>query len=260
MSKDSSDKILPAQDSNHVDESAEIFQLEYENAKSRLAEQQETLRDFSHEGMRMFRLIILLIAAIAAFVGALSPDLLVHFGDTIISESCAVSSEFGCVSVGMITILSGILLVIAAVLNVVAAGHEAVGTFNFTNPEDIYQSLKNPEVSVTQHHKNQLEECIKRIDHNDRIISGTESILAMGKFVLLLSIFGFASLFYITSTGAALPAVYWFIAFILIFIPPILIFSYVPKRYLKVDRWSFSYTSLYDRNYEEKISDSSDDE
>ena len=87
-SKAESDKIT-VQPTTYA--SVDVLEKEYTNAISRIEHQHEILTEFSREGMKMFRILILFVAVPATIIGAFSFDTLLTLSDFLLSSDIAVS-------------------------------------------------------------------------------------------------------------------------------------------------------------------------
>lgn len=212
----------------------EVLEAEYTNAKDRLAQQQETLQEFSQEGIRMFRLRLLLVAAPAAILGALSPDALLQVGQSLLSNDCAVMASVGCIPVHILSIVTGGLFVIGAGLEITAAGYESRGIQNLTNPKDIKDASQS-NVSLAQYHRNRLQDYLERIKDNDRVISAEEELLAFGKISLYFTTFGVATIAYVLLSSTPISSVIWGMALLIYFLPVYISTRALPKSYWRTD-------------------------
>lgn len=226
-----------------------VLVSEYQNAQDRLAEQQETFREFSNEGMNIFRLLLLFVAAPAAILGALGSGVLGQFGQSITSSTCAVQTGVDCISMLHLTGTTTLGLFLTAVLHIAPAGYEARGVHNLTNPSDLHEVLNSDE-SSTEYYRRRLREYRDRIEHNDRIIHYQEGFLGIGKGVLVSTIGGLAVLSYPILIGPPLPAViFWAVMIIALFGGLATLYSF-PRPYTKADRPGFlSFNPLYSLDY-----------
>lgn len=232
----------------------QILEIEYERARERLSEQQETLKEFSREGLKIFRLFLLFIAAPIALLGALDPQTLFQARDLLISGDCAIFGLRSCAfSIKAISSLTGVFLVMCAGMNLFASGYEARGVYNATNPEDINEVISDTKPEG-DYWKERLKAYQKRIDHNDRIIWVKESLLVLGKVTFLLSIFGIVSIIAVVMNESPLRSPVWLAVLVLFLSPSAYLLLKSPPEYRDTDVFS-SYSPLYDNNYKQESDD-----
>ncbi|SFS92636.1 hypothetical protein [Halostagnicola kamekurae] len=232
-----------------------ILQTEYEGAKERLSQQQDTFKEFSREGLQMFRLLLLFVAAPTALFGALDPQTLVQVNDLVTSNYCTISGIEGCLmSMKWVSALTGSFLVLSAGMNLFAAGYEARGVHNASNPEDLHRIISNDDFEE-DYWRERLKTYRERIDHNDRVIWIKESLLALGKVTLLISIFGITSVIVVTMIGSPLKIRQWLTVLLVFLFPMLLSLQKAPKRYADADAFR-RYTPLYEVNYKSQPTDS----
>lgn len=225
----------------------QVLEIEFQNAKQRLTEQRETLKEFSKEGARIFRLMLLFVGAPLAILGALGPQVLLNLSDTLTSNQCLITFPSGCLSASLITILTGLGLIFSAIFNVLAGGFEARGAHNLTNPEDIHLTIQSNR-DISDHLRERLIDYRDRIEHNDRIIHIQESLLMSGKFLLILSIYGVGTLIYALLSNVEIRFINWAIVFLIHFLLLGLLLLYVPKEYVGSDTW-IRFSPLYSLDY-----------
>jgi len=192
--------------------SDQVLKLEYENAKQRLSTQQETIKAFSEEGARYSRLILVLIGAPLAVLGALDPTTLTQLGNAIVSNECIVSTF--CLPIKYATVAGSIGLLTTVIANITAGGYEAYNTRNITNPSDLHKTISS-ETSLPEHLNTRLQDYKSRIEHNDRIIFSLDRILMIGKCSLLLSIIIMSLVAYRLLVGTTISPI-WLIVMLLI--------------------------------------------
>jgi len=222
----------------------DVLSDEGENAKERLSKQHETLREFSQEGMNMFRLLLLFVAAPAAILGALSPEGLQRLGEVLLANECAIGTAQMCLSTNWLSIFTGGLFVFAAGMNIVASGYEARAIHKITNPEDVVDTI-TLKPSLRDYRERQLTNAVKRIHHNNRVISVMEQFLTFGKIFLYLGAFTTGTLAYIILSRSSIPAIHWIIALVVYFLPLGYYIRKTPTDYRRADNVSTS--PLYDR-------------
>ncbi|OAQ53305.1 hypothetical protein HTG_07445 [Natrinema mahii] len=232
----------------------DILQAEYEGAKERLSQQQDTFKEFSREGLQMFRLLLLFVAAPTALFGALDPQALVQVNSIITSNDCAISGLGGCMmSMKVISALTSIFFIVSAGMNLFAAGYEARGVHNASNPEDLHRIISNDDFEEN-YWRNRLKTYRDRIDHNDRIIWMKESLLALGKVTLLISIFGISSVIVVIMIDSPLKIHQWLTVLLVFLFPMLYSFRNAPKVYLDADAFR-RYIPLYEVNYKSRSAD-----
>lgn len=231
--------------------SEQVLQLEYENAKQRLDTQRESIRSFSKEGARYFRLLLILIGVPLAVLGALDPTTLSQFGGTIVSDKCIIESSYLCLPMRGATVLSFVLLLLTAIANVTAGGYEAHNIHNISNPEDIHETISSQR-SVSEHLSIRLQDYRDRIEYNDELIFALDSILGFGKTTLVLSIFIISILAYRILAGTTVSLGLLIVLFMILG----LVFKAVP--YVLPDNFSntdsiLNFSPPYSRQYKEEI-------
>lgn len=227
----------------------EVLAIEHQNVKDRFSEQHETLREFSQEGMNIFRLVILFVAAPAAILGALSPENLQQLGELLLSNECAIRNGSTCIPIHFITFMSGLLLVLAVSVNVAASGYESRAIHNYTNPEDVILTIES-NFLMQEYYNNRLIESVDRLDHNERVIMVMEQFLAFGKVFLYLSIFTITTLVYVILSDSPIPLIRWAGLLFLYLLPIVYYMRELPQEYLRAD--NATTLPLYDR---EKVVD-----
>lgn len=231
---------------------AEILEMEYQNGIERLRQQQDTFQEFSREGMRIFRLLLLLVAAPAAILGALSPQIIANLGNVLLSGSCALTYSGGCVPIGWVSISTGALFLISMFLNVAASGYEAHGVRNLTNPNDIDSLLADSDKGKIAYLKEKLHQFQGRIRHNDQIISAEELLLGTGKSTIIFTMYGAASIIYVIVADSSVPVIIWLIGFMISMLPVYWFFRDTPDLYEQQDHFFFGGTPIYDREKDPK--------
>lgn len=255
-----SDEALEDGEEEKMDEpipDEQILEIEYENAKRRLGEQRETLKEFSNEGARYIRLLLLFIGTPLAILGALDPDTLLRTIRNLTSTECVVTFPVDCLSANLISILVGITLIFSIVTNILAGGFEARGIYNATDPNDLQQTI-HFDNSASEYLQDRLKDYRDRIEHNDRVIHTEESLLVGGKFTLILAVYGLGTLAYALLTEVTIQFVIWIgilaALWAIIFLPLI----YLPSNYMQSDRF-IRFNPLYDTEYESGSEKTNDD-
>jgi len=215
------------------------YQEEYENAGARLQEQRQTLENFSNEGLRVFRLSVLLVGVPVAVLGAIDSQSLGNTVELLYSTDCAVSSLSVCIA-DMKSILYLIVpaFLITVLLHIMSSGFEARGVHNQTNPDDIYK-IRNHQLSEREYYKKKLSVYEGRIEDNDRVIFAIETFLGFGKFFFSVSVSGMFILTYVLAFGEPFEGL-WILSVVLIILGASHVF---PTSYHKADGgrpWNFT--------------------
>lgn len=219
--------------SGDSDTHQEVMRIQYENAKQRLNQQREEVKEFSQEGLRTFRIIILLVAGPAAILAALELELLYELIDFLTSNRCAVENI--CISTYDITRAAFVLLVLSVFFSIIASGYEVRGIHNASNPEDIHRTTSQDE-SLSDYYSRQLNEYQKRIVHNDKILHIEESLLSLSKVSLTFSVYCIIPIIYVMVTGSRIKLEY-LIALLASFVIIVAALSYYrPAGYITSDR------------------------
>ena len=163
----------------------DVLQSEYENAKERIKQQREELKEFSREGLQIFRLSILLVGVPATVLGAFKPNSLSQLIESATSSTCVVS-EF-CLPTYMFTYMAFVAYLFGVLLNIMASGYESRGAHNISNPEDI-NKITSSNDSLMKYYHRRLKTYEKRITHNDRLLHVEESVLTGGKITLSFAV------------------------------------------------------------------------
>ncbi|MFD1564421.1 hypothetical protein ACFR99_12775 [Haloarchaeobius amylolyticus] len=221
-----------------------ILETEYENAQERLNQQQECLKEFSKEGMQMFRLILLFVAAPIALLGALDPQTLYHVNSAIMSNDCVTPVLGPCISFRTASYVTGTFLIISAGVNLFGAGYEARGVHNLSNPKDISWVLSTDH-SEKEYLQDRLETYRNRIKHNDSIIGVKEFFLAFGKFTLLLSIFGITTIAAALIIGSPIGPLQSVFVLLLFLLPMVSQLRNAPDAYMDTERYP-GYSPIYE--------------
>jgi len=246
-------------ENNYHNNELEILEYELEKANERLSQQKKTLREFSQEGMNIFRLILLFVAGPAAILGALSPETLTEVTGVIFSNECTVRVPgWGCVSFQYYTIATGASIALSAIANIAGAGYEARATYAFTNPTDIIEATQQ-DISKYKYKKKRLEDTVERIEHNNRIIRMMEEFLAIGKAFLSFSTFLVLSLVYLGITGSEISLLVWLVALLIYYSPLLAYIRYFPDSAYRADR-VINQDPLYDRDRVEKYIEKNEQE
>lgn len=165
----------------------QALEKQYESAKSRLSEQRDTFKTFSNEGVKVIRVLLLLITAPAAILGAFNYSTLLRLLSYLTSNSTATIVITSPVPVSLISTIGVLGLLVASLMHLVAAGFDARGIRTATNPNDLYRSVSEG-WSEREHLEEMLDMYMLRIDQNDRVLNELESFLAIGKVGLALTI------------------------------------------------------------------------
>jgi len=168
-----------------IDLDSDVLKEELEMAKSRLQEQRDTLSNFSDEGLRVLRLLLLFITAPAAIIGALNFEILNEIYILALSDQDVINIYFGAFTANTVFKGSMVIYALALILNTSAMGLEARGIANGSNPNDVFLALTN-EYDRVEYYKVKLREYVVRIDHNDRIIAVMEQFLAVSKACIMM--------------------------------------------------------------------------
>lgn len=233
---------------------------ELENSKNRLGEQQNTLRSFSKEAMKMVRLLILLVGVPIALFGTLGPDTWQKTIELLLSNDCIVSMGAVCLANRVFSIFSGAMVIFTMVLNVGAAGLEAHGVRNHTNPIDLSRILEDKFDDGSPYLRDRLEARKSRMRHNDQIISTMEKILAVSKATLVFAIMGSSTLAYGLVAQTPINSLLWALFLLL----PVLVFGFIsknlPKDYIQQDSILNGGDLIYDRSedYKSMVQEESD--
>lgn len=188
--------------------SLDALEREYNNALARIEHQHEILTEFSREGMKMFRILILFVAVPATIIGAFSFDALLNFSNFLLSSELAISvvQDSGLTNQDVF-IATGTFVVLSVGFHVLAAGQEFKGIRNQTNPNDI-DFVLNHNVSDESYLRMKLELLSSRIEENRRTLGVMESVLAVGKLFALMAVGGVAILLYNIATGGPLSVLF----------------------------------------------------
>ena len=184
--------------------SDQVLKDEYENAKQRLSTQQETIKSFSEEGARYFRLILILIGVPLAVLGALDPTTLSQLGNSIVSDKC-ISDAPLCFQIRHAMVVGSIALLTTGIANIAAGGYEAYNTRNISNPRDIHETISS-ERSSSDYLRTRLQDYADRIEQNDKIIFSLDRTLMIGKLALLFSIIIISIVGYRLLVGTPVPS------------------------------------------------------
>lgn len=172
------------------------LRTEYESARARFQEQRETFKEFSNEGLNVFRLSILLVGVPAAVVGAINPQSLTRIVGSLYSTECAIDAFSVCLlDMTFVTDLAVRTFLLAILAHIMASGFEARGTHNETNPNDIHEVLAEEPVEAG-FYRMKLRKYERRIENNDRIIFAMEFLLGAGKFLFVTAVAGAVVLAY----------------------------------------------------------------
>jgi len=221
--------------------SVDVLEKEYTNAISRIEHQHEILTEFSREGMKMFRILILFVAVPATIIGAFSFDTLLTLSDFLLSSDIAVSvPQNGGLTNQDILVTTGTFITLSVGLHVLAAGQEFKGIRNQTNPDDI-DFVVDHNISKESYLRMKLRLLKNRIKENRKTLSVVESILAVGKLLTLISVVGVGILLYNIAIGRPL-SVFVLLGLIIIVAAALVKF---PSSYLRSDTF-FSDDQPYD--------------
>lgn len=227
-SKAESDKIT-VQPTTYA--SIDVLKREYASAISRIEHQHEILTEFSREGMRMFRILILFVAVPATIIGAFSFDTLLRLSDFLLSSDIAVSvSQDSGLTNRDILVTTGTFIVLSVGLHVLAAGQEFRGIRNQANPDDI-DFVVNHNISEESYLRMKLRLLRNRIKENRKTLGVIESILAVGKLFALVAVGGVGILVYNIASGRPL-SVFLLLGLIIIIVAALVKF---PSNYLRSD-------------------------
>lgn len=237
-SKAESDKIT-VQPTTYA--SVDVLEKEYTSAISRIEHQHKTLTEFSREGMKMFRILILFVAVPATIIGAFSFNTLLTLSDFLLSSDIAVSvPQNSGLTNQDIVVTTGTFITFSVGLHVLAAGQEFKGIRNQTNPDDI-DFVVDHNISEESYFKMKLSLLRNRIKENRKTLAVIESILAVGKLFTLMSVGGVGILLYNISSGRPL-SVFFLLGLSIIVVAALVKF---PNSYLRSDTF-FSDDQPYD--------------
>lgn len=180
----------------------EPLEEEYNNALAHMEHQQEILKEFSREGMKMFRVLILFIAVPATILGAFSIDTLLNFSGLLVNSETAVSFPSNVdFTHEQMFVSTGVAAILAIAFHIPATGQEYKGIRNPTNPNDM-GLLINHDITEESYLRMKLELLCSRIEENREVLKVMENLLAAGKIFTQLTVFGVGVIFYNIVTGA----------------------------------------------------------
>ncbi|WP_396613147.1 hypothetical protein ACH9L7_07770 [Haloferax sp. S1W] len=231
---------------------------EYESAKDRFQEQRETFKEFSHEGLKVFRLSVLLVGVPTAIFGAINPQSIGGLLDSVYSTECAVQSFSLCIAdMGAMTNLTIPAFLLAVLFHIMGSGYESRGVHNETNPHDIHK-IRNSNPETKDFYRAKLRAYEVRIEENDRIISAIEFILGFGKFMFGTAVSGVAAIAYTLVFNRPFEGLWVILALLVLFVSS----STFPRSYIQADGgipWTF--TPLYlSRDQRDRAFDRPDEE
>lgn len=179
----------------------DVLGKEYINALGRIEHQHEILKEFSKEGMKMFRVLILFVAVPATILGAFSIETLMNLSDVLINSEPAVSFPSDrYFTKSSIFNSTGVAAVLAIAFHVPASGHELKRIRNQTNPNDI-GLVVDYDITEESYYRMKLKFLIERIEQNRKVLRVMENLLSIGKFFTLFTVLGVGVLFYNVGTG-----------------------------------------------------------
>jgi hypothetical protein len=244
-SKAESDKIT-VQPTTYA--SIDVLEKEYANAISRIEHQHEILTEFSREGMKMFRILILFVAVPATIIGAFSFDTLLTLSDSLLSSDIAVSvTQDSGLTNQDIFITTVTFIILSVGFHVLAAGQEFRGIRNQTNPADI-DFVVDHDISEESYLRMKLKLLRNRIKENRKTLGVIESILAVGKLFTLIAVGGVGILLYNIASGRPL-SVFLLLGLIIIIVAALVKF---PSSYLRSDTFFSDDQPYEDENVELK--------
>lgn len=86
-----------------------VLAAEYESAKERLNDQNETLKEFSKESRRLLRLVLIIVGVPIALISGFQSESIGEIIQRLQSDSCAVSAPFtGCVDLFPASSIAGL--------------------------------------------------------------------------------------------------------------------------------------------------------
>lgn len=226
----------------------DALEKEYANAKARIEHQHEVLKEFSREGMKMFRIMILFIAIPATILGAFSIDALLNFTEVLLSSETAVlfynNDGF---SHSQIFVSSGVCAVLSIIFHISASGQEFKGIRNQTNPNDMGLLIEH-NITEESYLKMKIELLCERIKENRKTLRILEDFLAAGKIFTFLTVSGAGILFYKIVTGQPISVI------VLLVIAAFLVWimNKLPSNYIRADRF-FGEEEPFDDEFEVKV-------
>lgn len=211
-----------------------IFEKETQDAQERLKQQQATIKEFSREGLKMLRILLLMIGTPAAIIGALQPNTLADISSQILSSRGAIEAAGVSLSMNLVAGVTGFVFTMSIVSNVVAAGYEERGIHNLSNPEDLSEVL-NGSPDSEKYYRSKLEKYKSRIEYNDSVLNGFETILTVGKATAVISIYGIVTILYVILTDSPVGLGWAATAALILLGPAAVTLWSLPNKYRKVD-------------------------
>lgn len=197
-SEDMDDKIT-VQSSEYP--SLEALEHEYTNALNRIEHQHDVLNEFSREGMRMFRILILFVAVPATIIGAFSFDTFLNFSEFLLSSEISISSPIGDgFTVQDVLVASGVFAALSVGFHISATGQDFKGVRSQTNTNEISVLLEH-DISKESYLRMKLELLSDKIEENRKTLGVIEDFLAIGKVCTLGTVVGVSILLYNVATG-----------------------------------------------------------
>lgn len=245
---ESASRVIEVQASSEA--GLEALEMEYKHVLDRIEHQHDVLKEFSREGMKMFRIMILFFAIPATVIGAFSLDTLLNFGDFLLSSKTAISffSDEGFTH-GHVFVSTGVFAILSIAFHIPATGQEFKGIRNQTNPNDI-SLLIDHNLTEESYLRMKLELLRDRIEENRKTLKVMEDFLAVGKVFTLLTVGGVGILFYNIATGRPISVLVLLVALAFI----LWVMQKLPSNYTRSDRF-FVEEDPFDDEYNVEVID-----
>lgn len=210
----------------------DVLQSELDYSIQEIQHQQNTFKEFSREGMKMFRLLTLFIAIPATILGAFNAGNMDPLINTIMSSRPAIVFPLEFVfSMSQVFVSTSIAIILAMAAHTPAMGYEYRGIQSITNPKDM-KFVNEHKVNQETYYKFKLNLLRDRISDNDDVLFMIESYLSIGKFLISAGILGAGVIFYSVATESAISWIWFSPIALLVFLSLI----QLPSRYIKADQ------------------------